>query len=99
MVQVIKTEDPRGKLSEALGLSLGQSIGNGLNTYFANRSLESVLHDKALEGAPASKKLEAIRSALSPYGDTGKEIFKQRMLIDQQEQQEKELAKTENEKE
>jgi hypothetical protein len=95
MVQVIRTEDPRSKLSESLGMSLGQGIGNGLNTYFANRSLDSVLHDKALEGAPQSKKLEAIRAALSPYGEKGQEILQQRMQIEQQEQQEKETKKQE----
>jgi hypothetical protein len=88
MVQVIQGTNPQGKLSEMLGMSLGQGIGNGLNTYFANRSLESVLQDKSLEGAPQSKKLEAIRSALSPYGETGQEIFKQRMQIEEQERNE-----------
>ena len=88
MVQVIETNDPRSKLSEMLGMSLGEGIGNGLNTFFANRSLESVLHDKALEGAPQSKKMEALRSALSPYGQKGQEILQQRMMIDQQEMQE-----------
>jgi hypothetical protein len=88
MVQIFETGNPQGKLSEMLGMSLGQGIGNGLNTFFANRSLESVLHDKALEGAPQSKKLEAIRSALSPYGEKGQEIFQQRMAIEQQEMNE-----------
>lgn len=88
MVQVINTEDPRGRLSEMLGMSLGQGIGNGLNTFFANRSLESVLQDKSLEDAPQSKKLEALRSALSPYGEKGQEIFQQRMQIEQQERNE-----------
>jgi len=84
MVQIIEGTNPQGKLSEMLGMSLGQGIGNGLNTFFANRSLESVLHDKALEGAPQSKKLEA----LSPYGEKGQEIFNQRMAIEQQEMNE-----------
>ncbi len=90
MVQVIKTDNPQGKLSEALGMSLGQGIGNGLNTFFANRSLESVMHDKSLKDAPQSQKLEAIRTALSPYGEKGQEIFKQRMEIEQQEANEAE---------
>lgn len=89
MVQVIDTGNPQGKLSEMLGMSLGQGIGNGLNTFFANRSLESVMHDKALEGAPTSKKLQALQSALSPYGERGQEIFQQRMAIEQQEMQER----------
>lgn len=99
MVQVIETSDPRSKLADMLGLSLGEGIGNGLNTFFANRSLDSVLHDKALEGAPQSKKLEAVRSALSPYGEKGKEIFQQRMMIDQQERNETEMAKNEAQQE
>jgi hypothetical protein len=90
MVQVIETGNPQGQLADMLGMSLGQGIGNGLNTFFANRSLESVLHDKSLEGAPQSKKLEALRSALSPYGEKGQEIFKQRMQIEQQEMNEAE---------
>lgn len=90
MVQVFQTGNPQGKISEMLGMSLGQGIGNGLNTYFANRSLESVLQDKALEGAPQSKKMQALQSALSPYGEKGQEIFQQRMMIDQQERQEEE---------
>lgn len=88
MVQVIETSDPRSKLSEMLGMSLGEGLSSGLHTFFANRSLESVMHDKALEGAPQSKKLEAIRAALSPYGEKGQEIFKQRMQIEQQEMNE-----------
>lgn len=90
MVQVIKTEDPRGRIAEQLGMSLGQGLGNGLNTFFANRSLDSVMKDKALDGAPQSKKLEALRIALSPYGEKGQEIFQQRMQIEQQEQNEME---------
>ncbi len=90
MVQIIETGNPQGRLSDMLGMSLGQGIGNGLNTFFANRSLESVMHDKALEGAPQSKKLEAIREALSPYGEKGQEIFKQRMEIEQLEKNEAE---------
>jgi hypothetical protein len=88
MVQVIETGNPQGKLSEMLGMSLGQGIGNGLNTFFANRSLESVMKDKSLKNAPQSKKMEALRSALSPYGEKGQEIFKQRMQIEEQEKQE-----------
>lgn len=89
MVQVINTGNPQGKLSEMLGMSLGQGLGNGVNTFFANRSLESVMKDKSLTNAPQSQKLEALRSALSPYGEKGQEIFQQRMQIEQQEMNEK----------
>lgn len=94
-IQTFETGNARGKLADMLGMSLGQGIGNGLNTFFANRSLNSVLQDKALEGAPQSKKLEAIRSALSPYGEKGQEVFKQRMEIENLEHQEKEKTKQE----
>lgn len=90
MVQVINTGNPQGKLSEMLGMSLGQGLGEGLNTYFANRSLDSVMKDKSLTNAPQSQKLEALRSALSPYGQKGQEIFQQRMQIEQQEMNENE---------
>jgi len=99
MVQVIQTSDPRTKLADMLGMSLGEGIGNGLNTFFANRSLDSVLQDKALKDAPQSKKLEALRSALSPYGEKGQEIFQQRMMIDQQERNEAEMTKNEAQQE
>lgn len=95
MVQVIQTGNPQGKLSEMLGMSLGQGIGNGLNTFFANRSLESVLKDKALNGASTSKKLEAMRSALAPYGEVGQNLLNQRMQIEQQELNEMQTAKQE----
>jgi hypothetical protein len=90
MVQVIELENQKGKLAEQLGMSLGQGLSTGLNTYFANRSLDSVLQDKGLEGASQSKKLEALRSALAPYGETGQQIFQQRLAIQQQEMQEAE---------
>lgn len=92
MVQIVEFGNPKGRLAEMLGMSLGQGLGSGLNTYFANRSLESVMKDKSLEGSPPSKKLEAIRAALSPYGEKGQEIFNQRMQIEQQEQQERERS-------
>jgi hypothetical protein len=95
MVQVIKTENHKGKLAESLGLSLGQGIGNGLNTYFANRSLDSVMHDKSLDGKSYSEKLEATRAALSPYGEKGQEILQQRMQIMQMDKQEQDVKKAE----
>ena len=85
MVQVIDTQNQKGKISEMLGMTLGKGLGSGLNNYFANRSLESVLQDKALQKAPDSEKLEAIRAALSPYGEVGQEILQQRIGIHQQE--------------
>lgn len=89
MPKYIELENQKGKLQEMLGMSLGKGLGSALNTHFANRSLDAVLHDKALEGAPLSKKLETASSALAPYGDVGKELFQRRVGIAGQEEQEK----------
>lgn len=89
MAQVIaKLENHQGKLADMLGMSLGQGLGNGLNTYFANRSLESVMSDKKLEGAPTSKKLEALISAMAPYGETGKNLLNQYLEVAKQQESE-----------
>lgn len=90
MVQVIETGNPQGKIAEMLGLSLGQGLGSGINTYFANKALEDVLNDKSMVNAPISAKMGKLQSALQPYGEKGQEIFQQRMQIDQQAQAEKE---------
>lgn len=76
MVQFFKgSEDPRDAAYGQLSAALGQGLGNGLTTFFANRSLNSVLHDKALESAPVSEKLNAVHNALSPYGEKGQQFF------------------------
>lgn len=96
MAQFVRgSPDLRYAGTEVLANALGMGLGQGLNTYFANRSLESVLQDKSLEKAPISKKLEAMRSALSPYGENGQRVLQQRMQIEQQEMQEKEVEKQE----
>jgi len=96
MVQFFKgSADPRdaayGKLAEALG----GGIGNGLNTYFANKSLDSVLQDKALQDAPLSKKMAALQKAAAPYGQNGQMQLQQKLQTAQQEYTEKETAKQE----
>jgi hypothetical protein len=96
MVQFFKgSEDPRDKAYGNLAGALGMGIGNGLNTYFANRSLQSVLQDKSLKDAPQSEKMQRLHSALSPYGQNGQEALQYQMQIGQQEQQEKETKKQE----
>ncbi len=89
MVQFFKSSpDPRNESYGMLAQALGQGLGNGLNTYFANRSLDSVLQDKALKDAPISEKMGALQSALSPYGQKGQEILQQRLQVEQQAMQE-----------
>jgi len=90
MVQHFGTlEDPRERLSEMMGMSLGQGIGNGLSTFFANRSLESVMKDKALESASPSKKLQAVYAAVSPYGEVGEKVFQNHLQTAQMEMNER----------
>ena len=95
MVQVIETGNPQGKIAEMLGMSLGQGLGNGINTYFANKALEDVVNDKSLSNAPISAKMGKIQSAMSPYGDIGKELFLNRFAIEQQAAQEQATTKQE----
>lgn len=92
MVQTFQTGNPQGKIAEMLGMSLGQGLGQGVNTFFANRSLESVMHDKSLKGASSSEKLGKLQQALAPYGEQGQQLFQQRMQIEQQAANE-EMAK------
>lgn len=92
MVQFFKgAVDPRDAAYGNLADSLGMGLGNGLNTYFANRSLDSVMQDKSLESAPLSKKMEALQSAASPYGQKGQEILQQKFQAVQQGMQEKQI--------
>jgi hypothetical protein len=89
MVQFFKgSEDPRDRAVGLLGEALGMGLGNGINTYFANRSLDSVLQDKALKDAPLSEKFSKLQSAMQPYGEKGQELLQQRLQIEQQAMQE-----------
>jgi len=97
MVQVIRmSADPRDAAYGALAKALGQGIGNGINSYFANRALEGVVNDKSNANIPQSEKLTKVQSALAPYGDLGRQLFGDRLKIEQQaatEKQEKENAR------
>lgn len=89
-LQVVETEDPRGRLADMLGMSLGKGVGEGLNTFYANKALEDVLNDKSLENKPISAKMGKLQSALAPYGEVGQNVFNQRMQIEQQAMQDNE---------
>ena len=100
MVGVIAELNSRsGKLGDLLGSALGKGLSNFTNNYYANKDLEKVLNDKSLEGAPSAKKLSALERALAPHGEVGKNLFQNRLLIEQQEQQEKKLKQQEREAE
>ncbi len=103
MVQFFKgAEDPRDRAYGQLASALGQGLGNGINTYYANKALDSVIDDKENADLPTSEKMGKLQSALMPYGEKGQEIFRQRMQIEQQaynEKQAKVQAKEAKEKE
>ncbi len=84
MVQVITTQNHQGKIAEQLGLALGKGLGNGLTTYYANKALEDVINDESNANASPSEKLTKIQSALSPYGELGRQLFGDRLRIEQQ---------------
>ncbi len=92
MVQVIQGQrDLReagvGQLAEALG----GTIGNQLNNYFMNRSLDSVLKDKSLSNAPNSVKMGRLEEALRPYGQKGQQVLQNRLMVEQQADNEKKM--------
>lgn len=91
MVQFFRMGNPQGKLSEVLGMSLGQGLGSGLNTYFANKALDDVLNDKSNINAPVSDRLGKLQAALAPYGEQGQNLLAQRMQIELQAEQEKQV--------
>ena len=89
MVQVFETGNPQGRLAESLGMQLGQSLGTGIHSFFANKALDKVLSDKSLENKPLPEKLGALQQALQPYGQLGQQMFQNRMAIEQLGEQEK----------
>lgn len=92
MVQVIQLSNPQGKLSEMLGMSLGEGLGQGISTFYANKAIDDVINDKSLSNAPISAKMGRLQSALAPYGERGQQLFQQRMQIEAQAEQEKQQA-------
>lgn len=81
-------------LKEMIGQSLGKGLSDFSNEYFANRDLEGVLQDKSLQKQPISERLSALEGALRPHGERGQRLLQQRLGIEQQREQEKELART-----
>ncbi len=98
MVQFFQgSRDPRdaalGELSSALGMGLGQ----GLNTYYANKAIDSVLEDPELKDAPLSERWKAMNRSVGKYGENGQRLLQQRLQAEQYGEQEKQakLAKKE----
>lgn len=94
------TELPRRSqlLSETLGPSIGRGLGNMMNSYFANKALESVLGDKSLAEKPLSEKWNALESKLRNFGSLGQEMLQRRLGIEQQKLLEREQERSSLEK-
>ena len=91
MVQFFKgSEDPRDRAWGQFANALGGGIGEGVNTYFANKAINEVLNNPELKDAPLSRRWQELNSAASRFGPKGQQMLQQRMLIDQQEMQEAE---------
>ncbi len=99
MVQIFNVGNPQGKLADMLGMSLGEGLGNGINTFFANKALDEVMNDKSNANLPISAKMGKLQSALSPYGDVGRELLQNRFKIEQQAGEEKKQSQQEQERE
>jgi hypothetical protein len=94
MVQFVQLpKSARGVLSDSLGESIGGGLANFTGNYFANKALDNILNDPEMENADPSERQSKLQSALQPYGQYGENIFKKRMQIEQQREQEKEIKK------
>ena len=68
-------------------------IGEKVNSYYADKALNSVLDDESMVDAPISAKMGKLESALRPFGKYGQQVLQNRMAIEQQGHVEKEQAK------
>ncbi len=92
MVQVIQApRDPREAQYAQLAGTIGGGIGDQLNNYFINRSLDSVLKDKSLDNAPQSVKMGRLEEALRPYGEKGQKVLQNRFMLEEQAEKEKQM--------
>jgi hypothetical protein len=72
------------------------SLGNGINTYYANKALQGVLEDKELKDAPLSKKFQRLQTEMSRFGETGQNLLQNTLMAEQQAMKEKEQKKLED---
>jgi hypothetical protein len=94
MVQFIKgSADPREASYGALAQALGQGLGHGVTSHFANEALEGVLNDEKYKNASQSEKMGALQKALSPYGAPGRELLQNRLQTEHVAYQEKQEKK------
>ena len=86
MVQFFQgREDPRNAQYGQLASSLGQGLGNGLNSYFANKALEEAATNPENKNLPLSERFGKLQQAAAPYGPAGQKFANQRMQYMEQE--------------
>lgn len=89
MVQIFRGGPSRGQLwSQMLGEAAGKGLGELLGTYQTNKALEGVLNDEKYKDASQSEKMGALQSALGRFGERGQRVLQQRMMVEQQNEQE-----------
>ncbi len=93
MVQVINLGPSRGQLqAEILGQGaqqLGQGLGEFMGNYFAGKALDDLSNDPSLKDAPLSERWQAAQSRMAKYGERGQKLLQQRVMMEQQAQQER----------
>lgn len=96
MVQYFKGGPSRSALwAEMLGPAAGKGLGNMLGTYQTNKALEGVLNDPAYKDKSQSERMSALQTTLSRYGERGQKVLQQRLMVEQQQNQES-ITKAEN---
>lgn len=91
MVQFFRgSPNPRDAAWGQLATALGQGLGKGITTYQANKTLQDLLNDPSFKDAPISAKKGELQTRMSRYGEVGKEVIQNQMMVEMQAQQEKE---------
>jgi hypothetical protein len=90
MVQFYRgSPSPKDAAWGQLATALGKNLGHGITTYQANQTLQDLLKDPAFKDAPISAKMGELQTRMSRYGDVGKEVIQNQMMVEMEEQQEK----------
>lgn len=91
MVQFFKgSADPRDAAFGQLSAALGKNLGEGLNSYYANKALDETINNEEYKDLPPSEKMSQLQRALSPHGQQGLQALQNRLQVEQVASQEKE---------
>lgn len=91
MVQYFRGGPSRSALwAQMLGPAAGQGLGSMLSAYQTNKALEGVLNDPQYKDKSQGEKMGALQTALGRFGERGQKAIQQRLMAEQQIQQEEE---------